>query len=370
MKKALILGMLNPQSDAVRYLKQAGWWVIGCGHRREGRAIELVDQFELVDLRDLEGLEALARRENVDLFYSTGSETALLALAVVPPRLGLPTFVEKNALEITTNKIKMREFLNERQIGAVPYRKITCEADLEGWDVFPAMVKPVDSAGQRGVFRADTLQQAKDGLERSLGYSPTKTVVIEQFLDGPEVSANAFVIDSKVVFNEISDRLVVENYPGGIPRGHVLPSQTCTGETLLQTKRMVEDCIHALNIQNGPVYFQMKLTSNGPRILECMLRFDGCHIWRLIKTVGGVDLIAAALKLLAGEKPTNFQMQPPAGVYQIQFFLTPPNQPFKEADHPIPAGAVYSEYRYLDGQTVRPVNGYLEVTGYSIIPVE
>lgn len=366
MKKALILGTLSPQADGIRYLKEAGWWVIGCGHRPQGRGMELIDQFEQIDLRDLAAIEELGRREKVDLIYSVASEMALPALAIVPPKLGLPHVISREVVEITRDKVRLREFLASHGISRVAFRRVCSEEDLEGWDVFPAIVKPVDSAGQRGVFRADSPEEIRSGLERTLSFSPSRTAIVEEFLDGPEVSANAFVIDSKVVFNEISDRLVLENYPGGIPRGHVFPSQACVGETLTAAKQLVEQCIHALGIENGPVYFQMKLTSRGPRIVEVMPRLDGCHIWRLIKTVIGVDLLDASFRLLQGDRTIDLQPRPSGTVCQLTFFLNPPGQIFREADHPVPSGALYWEYRYRDGEEVRPVNGFMEVVGYYI----
>lgn len=365
MKKALILGTLSPQADAVRYLKSAGWWVIGCGHRRSGRALEVIDQFELVDIKNYDAVEALARRENVRLIYSAGSEVAMPTISAVATRLGLVNFVSYETAQLCHDKTELRSFLWEHGISPVAFRKIISQTDLDGWDIFPAMVKPIDSQGQRGVFCADTIDQARAGLEQTLAHSTSRTAIIEEYLDGPEMSANTFVVDGQMVFCEVSDRLVVEEFPGGIPKGHVMPSLNCTGESLIATKKLVEDCIQALNIKNGPVYFQMKLTSNGPRIIEIMPRFDGCHIWRLIKILGGVDLMEACFRLLAGDRTTNFKMNYKPGTYQLMFWHCPEGV-FYEDDYPVPIGALYSEYRYRNGDKIKPGNGYLDVVGYYI----
>lgn len=365
LKKALILGTLSPQADAARYLKSAGWWVIGCGHRKYGRALEIIDQFELVDITDFDAVEDLARRENVRLIYSAGSEVAMPTISAVAPKLGLVNFVLFEIAQLLHDKIELRKFLWDNKVSPVPFRKLKDQNDLYGWDIFPAMVKPTDSQGQRGVFRAETLDEARAGLGRTLEHSSTRTAIIEKYLDGPEMSANTFVIDGQMVFCEISDRLVVEEFPGGIPRGHVMPSRNCSGDLLVETKRLVEDCVHLLNIQNGPVYFQMKLTTDGPRIIEIMPRFDGCHIWRLIKVLGGVDLIEACFRLLDGDKNSNVTMDYQPGVYQLMFWHSPEGV-FEERNYPVPSGAIYYEYRYHDGDLVKPGNGYLDVVGYYV----
>lgn len=365
MKKALILGTLSPQADAVRYLKAAGWWVIGCGHRKSGRALEILDQFELVDITDFDAVENLARREQVDLIYSVGSEVAMPTIANVAPKLGLVNFIPFSTAELLHDKVLLRAFLMNHDISPVKFCKVNSPDDLKDWQIFPAMVKPTDSQGQRGVFRADSMEEVLAGLDRSLMHSSTRTVIVEEFLDGPEISANTFVVNGQMVFCAVSDRLVVKGYPGGIPQGHVLPSEICTGDRLTATTSLVERCIRALGIQNGPVYFQMKLTQQGPRIIEIMPRLDGCHIWRLIKTVGGVDLIEACFRLLDGDMGTNFKMDPKPGVYQLMFWHSP-EQVFHQADYPVPPDAFYHEYRYLEGATVHPGNGYLDVVGYYI----
>lgn len=364
--KGLILGVGDAQVDAIRYLKGAGWWVIGCSYRREGRGLGLIDRFELIDIKDRTAIEELGRREEIDLIYSVGSDLAMLTIAEVARNLDLPCFIRSETAEVTQDKIELRSFLTARSISPIKYKRVSSEADLEEWDSYPAIVKPADSQGQRGVFRADSIREIKAGLESSLSFSGRKAVIVEEFLDGPEVSANAFVIDSHVVFNEISDRLVVEGYPGGIPRGHVLPTRRCLGETLHMTKTLVERCIHALGIENGPVYFQIKLTDKGPRIIEITPRLDGCHLWRLIKTVGGVDLLEASFRLLIGDRSVNLQMRPEKDSYHLGFFLSPPGRAFRKSDYPTPTQATYLEYYYRDGETIRPVNSLMEKVGYYV----
>lgn len=368
MKKAIILGTYNPQVDAINYLHEQGWWVIGCGLAKTGKALEVLDQFEQVDLKDLKALADLARREKVDLFYSVAGEVALFPLSVIPQQLGLPVCLTPEQYVLNANKVKLRQFLNQHDVSPVQFRHVSNEADLEGWHCFPAMLKPVDNCGQRGIFRVESMDDLKASLQKSLEFSPSKTVIVEEFLEGPEVSAHAFVVDGEVVFIQFSDRLVLEGYPGGLPRGHIVPSQTCTAENLSIGEDIVKRSVKALKVQNGPVYFQMIVTPAGPKIVELMFRLDGCQIWRLIKMLGGVDLLSASLRQMMGEKlsAADFQMAPHQQGYKSTFFLSPPGEIFMQAKFTPPPDSLYHEYRYNDGEVVRPVNGYMEVIGYYI----
>ena len=366
MKKALILGVGNAQVDIIHYLKQTGWWVIGCSYKQEGKGLDFIDQFELIDIKDTTGIERVAQKAQIDLLYSIGSDLAMPTVAQIAPKLGLPYFFDYETALLLQNKVLLREFLHTHKISQIKYRKISILADLKDWIYFPAILKPVDSQGQRGVFRVNSFQEIETCLEDSQSFSMSKTAIIEEFLEGPEISVNAFVLDSQVIFNEISDRLVVEGYPGGIPKAHVFPTKQCTKDSSQKTKALVEKCIQLLHIKNGPVYFQLKLTSSGPKIVEITPRLDGCHLWRLIKMVSGIDLLDASIRLLTGDTSLNWQIAPEMQQHTLKFLLHPPGAEFKKEEYSIPPQIAYLEYYYQDGEVIRPINGLLEKVGYYI----
>ncbi len=364
MRKALILGIGNAQVDLIRYLKEEGWWVIGCGYKREGIGLKYVDQFEMVDITDVSGIEDLVRSLKVDLIYSIGSDLAMPTIAKATEDLGLPFLVNHETANLLQNKVLLRDFLAARDLGSVRYHMLQTQKDLDEWSIFPAIVKPADNQGQRGVFLANCRQEVEAQFEYTLGLSRSRTMIIEEYLVGPEISVNAFVVDGEVVLSEVSDRLVVEGYAGGIPKCHILPSGTCTGDILIETKELVNSCIRELSIQNGPVYFQIKLTAAGPRIIEIAPRLDGCHLWRLIKMVKHMDLLESSVKLLTGNEPIQLQGVEYLSGGCLSFLFSPPEKEFKKVEHPVPPEVEYFEYFYKDGEIVRPINGYLEKVGY------
>lgn len=321
MKKALILGTGPAQLDAVKYLKENGWRVIACSYTKHGPCLKYVDQFELVNITDVYALEQLAIREKIDLIYSVGSDLAMPSVAEVASRIGLPTFITADTARMLKDKNALREFLALKNISPVKYRCVRGVDDLRGWDIFPAMVKPADSQGQRGIGKADTSKDLYSCFAKAVKYSNTKSVIVEEYLDGPEISANVLVNDGLALIVETSDRLVVTECEMGIPRGHVFPSTQCTGECLDKVRSLVQRCVSALNIMNGPLYFQMKLTDAGPRIIEITPRLDGCHIWRLIKEVKRIDLLDATFRLLTKQSlECHHSVQKKRSAYLIFFF--------------------------------------------------
>ncbi|MBK9925974.1 MAG: hypothetical protein IPP66_11880 [Anaerolineales bacterium] len=82
--------------------------------------------------------------------------------------------------------------------------------------------------------------------------------------------------------------------------------------------------------------------------------------------VGGVDLLDASIKLLAGYKPSDFQMKENVGWCHLNFFLSQPEKEFRQMDYHVPPTVSCLEYYYTDGEIVRAINGSLEKVGYYI----
>ena len=364
-RKALILGVGPAQKDAILYLKQHGWHVIGCSYRHEGSGLDMVDRFELIDILDSNALEALARREKVDMVYSVGSDIAIPIASGLAGKLGLPVLVDAETASLMQHKARFRDYLGSRHISPVAWKKLESAEDLQQWTVFPAMIKPACSQGQRGIFQVSNPKEARERFPEAVGSSLDRCVVIEQYLDGKEVSANLFLLNGEIVFTRYSNRVVVEDQPGGIPRRHEIPVDM-TEKEQSDSDDLLSDLVDAFNLKNGPVYVQLKLTSNGPRIIEAAPRLDGCHLWRLIKLSTGVDLLDAAFRMLQGMEVGSSLTQTRSVPHHLEFCYELPGRLFHSDGFAVPVNAVYSEFYYRNHEAVRPLNGRYEKVGYYI----
>jgi hypothetical protein len=365
--RALLVGLGGVQADLLRLLQSRGWWVAGCSYRPEGPGLDELDLFEAVDVRDHEGVTALARRCRVEAVYSCGMELPLEAVAVARQRLGQEEWFPPETARLARHKPSLRRFLAGRALSPVAFKPVRSAADFDGWERYPAVVKPADAAGQRGVFVAGDAGEAAAGLERTLAFSAGGEAIVEEWLEGPEISANAFVRDGRVVLCLVSDRLVLAGFPGGLPRAHVLPSQAAAAGELGLVEALLTVVVAALGIRQGPVYTQMKLTPEGPRLIEVSPRLDGCHLWRLGRAAAGIDLLGATADLLGGEEP-DLVPRGPARPYTLYMLHRPPGAVFHRADDAGPVEAAASGYQYREGEVVRAVNGLMETVGWHLVP--
>lgn len=366
-KRILILGAGNAQIDAIEYCKSQGYEVVGCSYTTVDCGIPHLDIFEQVDIKSIEGVVALAKKYGVSVIYSVGSDIAMPTVMKASEQLGLPHFITAEAAEICHSKGRMRETLGDGFEGNASFRVCSTLEEALEYSQFPAMMKPVDSQGQRGCFRVDSPEDIKKHFAASVDYSFEGKVIIEEFIDGPEVSVNAYLQDGKMKFALVSDRYAFDEYPGGIIKEHRVPSSFADEEAQKKAVDLAAGVAAKIGIDNGPAYYQIKLRDGkDPVILEVTPRLDGCHMWNLIKYYCGADLLDACFRhLLEGESVLDKKYEMPRDEYSLEFMSKAPNTSFAKADFDT-TDADCVCYYYSDGDRVLKINGYVEKCGYMI----
>lgn len=364
-KKLLILGAGNAQIDLIKYAKEIGLEVHALSYSDTDKGVPLADVFAKINIVDSEKVESYAKENKIDYIYSVGSDIAVPTFCEVAEHLNLFHFVSGKTAEICCNKHFMRQTLGADNPFNVPFAVCKTIDEAKNADFYPLMIKPVDSQGQRGVFKAENFKELSRHFGCAMSHSRCKTVILEKQIIGCEVSVNAYVKDGEIIFSMLSDRESFENLPGGIIKAHHLPSKFEGTQTHEKIHALVSDTIKKLEIKNGPVYFQIKVSNGHPYLIEVTPRLDGCHMWRLIKEYCGVNLLEMTVKHLLGETvdlPKHEVSQTPV---HTEFFCEAPNTVFN-AEKYLNYPADYKKFYYNSGETVKTMNGYMEKCGYRI----
>lgn len=367
-KRALILGTLHGQAEAMTALKDIGWTVFSCGFKREGPGVEAAEEFFLVDTLDVDGVTALAEKLQVDCVYCVGSDIAMPTVAAVSEKLGLPLFHNSEITDTLHRKVRLRSFLESHNLSRVQYHTVREVADLEGFAHYPAILKPTDSQGQRGITRVSSRAEAEKALPHALRASPTNTAIIEEWLDGNEISVHVVVVNGEVRFFMPSDRYTWQGAAIGIPRAHGLPSKWLDQDTASVVRSLVDDFVSGLGIRNGPLYFQLILTSSGPRIVEVAPRLDGCHLWRLIYERTGFNLLVAMFRFLVDGEWQDPLLVEGESSHILHFHLAEPDHFFHAADFPsrTVGRLCYKEYQTAENQLLVSAGSPVVRVGYFI----
>lgn len=366
-KRILILGAGNAQIDAIEYCKTKGYKVVGCSYTTVDCGIPHLDYFEQVDIKSIDGVAMLARKYDVAAIYSVGSDIAMPTVMQVSEMLGLPHFISYETAETCHSKAKMRHALGKNFEGNASFITASSLTEALEYKDFPAMMKPVDSQGQRGCFKVESSEDIIKHFEDSLSYSFEGNVIIEEFINGPEVSVNAYMQEGQMKFAIVSDRYAFDKYPGGIIKEHRLPSSFASVKARRKCEDLAARVALKIGINDGPAYFQIKLRNGEePMLLEVTPRLDGCHMWNLIKHYCGADLLDACFRhLLKGEAVLNDNYSFPPEEYSLLFMSKEPNSRFDRTEFDTD-GAEHICYYYENGDRVLKINGYVEKCGYII----
>lgn len=370
MKKICILGIGNAQLDAINYCKDKGYEVYACSYNDAGREKVVVDDFEIIDIKDINGVKRYVLDNNIDIVYSVGSDIAMPTASKVSEELNLPHFISYNTANICQNKYELRRVLGEEFEGNVKFKLVKNKDEISEWNEFPAILKPVDSQGQRGVRLINNQSEFEKYFEDSMSYSTRKELIIEEYIDGPEVSVNAFAVNGEVVFALVSDRIVFEELPGGIIKEHIVPTSFCTLDVEKKVREIAINVMNKLGILNGPAYFQIKIMNGIPKIIEVTPRLDGCHMWNLIKHYTGVDLLAVTIDYLMGDINVDFNEIKGKDLLKdqsktLKFLCEETGCKYSREKYDVD-NAEYLQWYYNNGDKVKKINGYMEKGGYII----
>jgi len=358
----LVLGIGNAQVDLLKLLSKRHT-VHALSYTSEGSGKKYATYFQKVDIKNKEAVLDYALKYDINLVCSVGSDLGAVTSAWVSRQLQLPSLVSPEIAYICNTKNLLRKHLEGLPYN-IEFKVIEKPSDFGDFKL-PCIMKPVDSQGQRGVFLIENEQQFFEKFETSRSFSSTKRLILEEYVQGPEVSVNAYVVNNEVHFSLISDRIVWPDFPGGLIHKHRLPSQFINAESESQIHRLVAGVVKNLGIQNGPVYFQIKLKNNEPKLIEVTPRLDGCHLWRLIKYAMGIDLLKTTMNHLIDNSIDDLTSKKLNETWILEFMCESPGTILRKNKYNIDH-SLYHEWYYEEGDKIRPLNTYWEKCGYQI----
>jgi biotin carboxylase len=367
MEKVLILGVAAVQYDAIKLLQGLGYEVHAIAQADDGKGASQADYFTAINFADKEAVKDYIREHNIDVVYSVGSDFAIPIASDVSEDLDMPMFVSSSIAKTCNNKNLMREVLGQDFEGNVPFQVLDNVEEPVNLE-YPFIIKPTDSQGQRGVKLVHNEAEYKKQFSVSQSYSRSGKVIVEKYIDGPELSVNAYMKDGKMKICIASDRDTWPQYTGLI-RSHIIPAQTISRTAEKKVEKILEAAARKIGIKNGPLYAQIKVEGENPYLIEITPRLDGCHMWKLINYACGVNLLQITFEHLLGreinwEKAFQYESIEP---YTLRFICQAPNEKADyQAEQENINDAIESFLYYSQGQNIRPVNGVYEKIAYLI----
>ena len=308
MKKIMILGASILQLPAIEKALEMGLEVIAVDMNPEAIGFKVPGVIkEVISTIDTPAILEAAKRHQINGILTLASDMPMQSVAIVSHEMGLVGISEDTALK-ATNKAFMRDALKEAGVpvplyfrvkGIDAFKKAFGKIKVAG---YKCIVKPADNSGSRGV---DLLKEESDldaAYEYTVHYSRGGEIVVEEFMEGPEVSVETLAVDGDVHVIQITDKLTT-GAPYFVEMGHSQPSQL--SEDVKERIREVAIAANkAIGIQNGPSHTEIKVTKDGPKIVELGARLGGdCITTHLVPLSTGVNMVECSIRIALGEKP-------------------------------------------------------------------
>jgi biotin carboxylase len=377
MPTVLFVGAGRHQRRAILRAKELGHRVVAVDRNAEAAGLQEADVAETVDFTDVAAVTEVARRHAVDGVLTVSADRAVPVVAAVAEALGLPGIGAETA-HLMTHKIAMRRTLAD---AGVPQPRFAAARDLQSARAAlatvgsPAVLKPADSGGQRGVFFVETQDELDAHLHAALAESSAGEAIVEESHDALELNGIVVVRGGEAVPLTLSDRLRPPGIGFGVGWIHVYPA-SIYGDVLAEAERIALHAVHALGLRDGIAFPQLLVSDDwSVRVIEVAARIPGGQMADLVRHAVGVDLVEVALRQALGEPIADELVVPRFKQPLAIRFLTAQPGPLPTGkvkrigplDPVLAATGVVQADTYLQvGETIRPVRLDGDRRGYVI----
>ena len=296
-KKLMLLGGLRYLLPVIEEAHKLGVYVITADYLPDNIAHKYSDEYCNVSIVDKEAVLREARRLEIDGIMSFAVDPGVVSAAYVAEKMGLPFQCSYEAANILQDKSKFRNFLTENGFNC-PHAKGYSNVDdaLNDVDYFdwPVIVKPVDSAGSKGVSKVLSPEDLPSAIEVALSASISKHFIIEDFLelDGFQSSADIFTSKGRLVYSTYSDQLFDDDAPNPyVPALEIWPSSMKI-ETQEELTKELQRLFSLLKVDTGIYNVESRFCKNGKAyIMEVSPRGGGNRIAEIQDMATGQNLI-------------------------------------------------------------------------------
>lgn len=306
MQSIFILGASRLQIPAILKAKEKGLFVYVLDYDSEAVGIQYADMFLEISTIDKEEVLKAALEYMPDFIITSTSDMPVRTVSWVCEKLGMKTDISYKGAIYATDKVAMMKRMQECGVPIPEFHEIR---NLDEFLLIAAkmprrfILKPADSAASRGVILIDK-DESPDLVSLynyCIEYSRSGETLVEEFLEGPEVSVESYSVDGKPHIITITDKIVTD-LPFFVELGHTEPSRL-SPEQQDDIRRVANLAIKAIGMENGPTHTEIKITPTGAKLVEIAARLGGDFITsRLVPLSTGVDMIECSFASLLGEE--------------------------------------------------------------------
>ncbi|EIY66679.1 hypothetical protein HMPREF1071_01440 [Bacteroides salyersiae CL02T12C01] len=305
-KKILLLGGLRYLVPVIKAIHELGYYAITCDYIPDNIAHKYSDEYHNINITDKESILKLAYELKIDGIMSFAVDPGVTTAAYVSEKLGLPG-LPYESVNILQNKALFRNFLAKNGF-TVPkskgYKKTTDalkESSLFNW---PIIVKPVDSAGSKGVTKVEVPSALPKAIEHAINFSLSKEFIIEEFIEkqGFSSDSEAFSINGTLEFISYSDQRFDNKATNPYTPSAFSWPTTMQESYQTELSSEIQRLLTLLKIKTSIFNIETCIGKDGKAyIMEVSPRGGGNRLAEMLHYATGIDLIKNAVRAAVGE---------------------------------------------------------------------
>ena len=300
--KVMVLGGGNCQLNLIERLKKEGDEVILIDYLPDCPGAVLCDIHIVESTFDTEAVLRAAREQDIDAIITLGTDQPVLTAAKVADELRLPFYLTPVQALAATNKRVMKKMFSENAIPTANYRLISkyfSEKDIEGIR-FPAVIKPVDSQGQRGIYKVNSTYEISNHIDDTLSFSREDKALLEEYYENDEITINGWLEDGRLALLSVVDRVTLHSGAHiGICIAHNFPSLHLK-DNYKEIETLTQKIVDVFGFKSGPVYFQYLVGAEGIKVNEIAMRIGGAYEDITLPMICGMDVPGMLMDLVKG----------------------------------------------------------------------
>ena len=301
----MLLGGSRYLLPVIKVAHDLGLYVITCDYLPNNIAHRYSDEYTNISIIDKDSVLKYAMEAKIDGIMSFACDPGVVTAAYVAEKMNLPFQGSYKSTEILQDKGLFRQFLTDNGFN-VPHAKRYTDKNSPFDDIdyftWPVIVKPVDSAGSKGVTKVDSPNELESAIEVAVNGSHNAAFIIEDFLtfEGYHSSADPFTVDGKLKFVTYSDQLFDKEAENPYTPAYIIWPSTMSeiNQTILskETQRLM----NLLGMKTGIYNIESCVANGKPYLMEVSPRGGGCKIAEIQRLAFGQDLIENEVRKAVG----------------------------------------------------------------------
>lgn len=301
--KVLVLAGGSDQIALIKELKNRGHNTILVDYFNNPPAKPYADKHIVASTLDVEQVQNIAIEESISMICTACTDQALLTVANVSEKLGLPCYISYQTGLNVTNKSYMK---NVMVMNNIPTSKYIILGSVDMTPIkdftYPLVVKPVDCNSSKGVKRIDSPEDFPEYLEDAINFSRTKTAIVEEYKIGDEISADFYIENGKAKYLSATKSFKIPNRKSFTILGSAYP--VVNEEQKSKLIDIATKIAIAFELDNCPLLIQLIVNGSDINVIEFSARMGGGSKYKLIEVLSGVNIMSKYVDRILGGYPS------------------------------------------------------------------